>query len=395
MEDSQKIIAKVPHPNAGPRVLTTASEVATMEFARTILNVPVPRVLAWSATDQNPVQAEYIIMEEASGSQLHEVWQDLSLRRKSDIIREFVDVERKLLSVSLEKLGSLYFKNSSIAGCEPAIVTSGPQDVVSHIESNYCIGPITRREFWEKQRSDMQYHGPWASSAEYLKSVARREIEWINAHANPQEPSRTPWQYTSPQQKSPEAHTALLEKFSSCNFHTGNIYIDDQARISCIIDWQGAWAAPVFIGANPPLLLDYGVDMLMKLPENFKALDDATKDKLRYQDNCLFPFKECLIRVESEWGHFGTNEPCPYHFSAEEIRQHDEEAGSFNKSQEFWKELQGVLTDEGYASKESFSKAVTILRDLREVGLRDLKGEERRSFDKETRWVTDLDGDRI
>jgi hypothetical protein len=200
-----------------------------------------------------------------------------------------------------------------------------------------------------------------SSSAEYLKSVARREIEWINAHANPQEPNKTPWQYTSPQQKSPEAHTALLEKFLATisyiipkdpelasprlwhpDFHAGNIYIDGQARISCIIDWQGAWAAPVFIGANPPLLLDYGIDMLMKLPENFKALDDATKDKLRYQvsqsvlvhtyetstaeknplmykvmrhahgqtlkqleafvgstwDNCLFPFEECLIRVE-------------------------------------------------------------------------------------------------
>ena len=97
----------------------------------------------------------------------------------------------------------------------------------------------------------------------------------------------------------------------------------------------------------------------------------------------------------SEWGHFGTNEPCPYHFSAEEILQHDEEAGSFNKSQEFWKELQGVLTGEGYASKECFSKAVKILRDLREVGLGDLKGEERRSFDKETRRVADLDEHRI
>ncbi|KAH7110055.1 kinase-like domain-containing protein [Dendryphion nanum] len=454
MEDGQKVVAKVPHPNAGPRVLTTTSEVATMEFARTILNIPVPRVLAWSATDQNPVQAEYIIMEEARGSQLHEVWQDLSLRRKSDIIREFVDVERKLLSVSFEKLGSLYFKDSGIAGCEPAIVTTGPQDIVGHIESTYCIGPITRREFWEKQRSDMQYHGPWTSSAEYLKSVARREIDWINAHANPQELNNTPWQYMSPQQKSLEAHTALLEKFLATipyitpedpelasprlwhpDFHAGNIYIDDQARISCIIDWQGAWTAPVFIGANPPLLLDYGIEMLMKLPENFKALDDAKKDEFRYQvsqsvlihtyetstaeknplmykvmrhphgqtlkqleafvgsawDNCLFPFEECLIRVESEWDHFGTNEPCPYHFSAEEIRQHYDEAGSFNKSQEFWKELQGVLTDEGYASNESFSKAVKILRDLREVGLCDLKGEERRSFDKETRWVADLD----
>ncbi|CAN9468956.1 unnamed protein product [Alternaria alternata] len=103
IDDGQMIIAKVPHPNAGPPKLTTASEVATMEFARTILNIPVPRVLAWSATDQNPVQAEYIIMEEASGSQLHEVWQDLPLRKKSDIIREFVDIERRLLSISFDK----------------------------------------------------------------------------------------------------------------------------------------------------------------------------------------------------------------------------------------------------------------------------------------------------
>ncbi|RII14889.1 hypothetical protein CUC08_Gglean003811 [Alternaria sp. MG1] len=454
MDDGQKIIAKVPHPNAGPPKLTTASEVATMEFARTILNIPVPQVLAWRATDQNPVQAEYIIMEEASGSQLHEVWQDLPLRKKVDIIREFVDIERKLLSISFHKLGSLYFKDSGIAGCEPAVVTNGPQDVDSHVESTYGIGPITRREFWAKQRSDMQYHGPWTSSAEYLKSIARREIEWINAYADPQEPSKTPWQYTSPQQMSPGAHTALLEKFLATvsyitpkdpelasprlwhpDFHAGNVYVDDQARISCIIDWQGAWAGPMFISANPPLLLDYGIDMLTKLPENFKTLDDATKDKLRYQvsqsilihtyeettveknplmykvmrhphgqtlkqleafagstwDNCLFPFEECLVRAEREWGHFDTNEPCPYHFSSEKIRQHDEEVDSFNKSQELWKELQGVLTDEGYTSKESYSKAVNILKDLLEIGLGNLKGEERRDFDKETRWVADLD----
>ncbi|KAF1358902.1 kinase-like protein, partial [Lizonia empirigonia] len=357
MEDGQKVIAKIPHPNAGPQVLTIASEVATMEFAQTILDIPVPKVLAWSATDQNPVQAEYIIMEEAKGSQLHEVWQDLSLWTKCDIVREFVDVEKRLLSVSFEKLGSLYFQDSGIAGCEPAIVTNGPEDIIGHIESRYCIGPVTRREFWEKQHSDMHYHGPWISSTEYLDSVTRREIEWINAHANPQRATETPWHYTSPDQNSPKAHIALLQKFQSTiphivpkdpelvsprlwhpDFHSGNIYIDDQARISSIIDWQGAWTTPVFIGANPPLLLDYGV---------------------------------------------GTSEPCPYHFSAEEIQKHYEEAETFNKSQELWKGLQGILTDEGYASNESFSKAVEILKELREVGLANLMGEGRSNFDDE------------
>lgn len=102
-DDGQKVIAKIPHPNAGPPTLTTASEVATMEFARTILNLPVPKVLAWNSTDQNPVGAEYIIMEEAKGCQLHDVWKNLQLRAKCDIIQKIVDVERKLLSVSFNK----------------------------------------------------------------------------------------------------------------------------------------------------------------------------------------------------------------------------------------------------------------------------------------------------
>lgn len=53
----------------------------------------------------------------------------------------------------------------------------------------------------------------------------------------------------------------------------------------------------------------------------------------------------------------------------------------FNKSQEFWKGLQGVLTDEGYTSNETFSKAVEILQNLRKTGLGHLEGEERRNFD--------------
>lgn len=108
--------------------------------------------------------------------------------------------------------------------------------------------------------------------------------------------------YTSPNQRSPEAHITLLEKYLAAvpyittkdpelvsprlwhpDFHAGNIYIDEEARISGIIDWQSAWTAPAIIGANPPKLLDYGIEMLMEPPENVEALDDATREELRYR----------------------------------------------------------------------------------------------------------------
>jgi hypothetical protein len=362
MEDDQKVIAKIPHSNAGPPVLTTASEVASMEYARTVQGLPVPKVLAWSAMDQNPVDAEYLIMEEAQGSQLHEVWQDLPLRAKVDIIHEIVDIEKKLFSVSFDKIGSLYLKESDIPGCEPAGVTTGPQEARELIRSRFSIGPIARREFWKKERSKMhQYHGPWKTATDYLQSLARREIDWIKAYGDPKRAINYPFQFTSADQHSAEAHIACLRKFISAIphiipkdpelcpprfwhpfLHAGNIYVDEQCRISSIVDWQGAWIAPPFIGASPPKLLDYGVDMLMKLPDNFKELDEAIKEELRYQvsqsilidgyerstakqnplmnkvmrhphgqtlkqleafagrtwDDCLIIFKECLIRTQ-------------------------------------------------------------------------------------------------
>lgn len=91
-----------------------------------------------------------------------------------------------------------------------------------------------------------------------------------------------------------------------------------------------------------------------------------------------------------EWEHFGSNEPCPYHFSAEAIREHRAEAESFNENQRFWEGLREILTDEGYTSNETFSTAVEVLKNLRDAGLARLKSEERHEFARKTNWVLEL-----
>lgn len=101
----------------------TASEVATMDFvrilpscielhvtltrwqARSVLGIPTPKVYTWSADVNNPVGAEYIIMEEAPGIKLENIWDDLSLEQKIDIMKDLVFLEKKMLSVSLDRSG--------------------------------------------------------------------------------------------------------------------------------------------------------------------------------------------------------------------------------------------------------------------------------------------------
>jgi hypothetical protein len=64
-----------------------------------------------------------------------------------------------------------------------------------------------------------------------------------------------------------------------------------------------------------------------------------------------------------EWEHFDTNVPCPFEFSAEEVQKHHEQVGAFNQNREFWKRMDGILTDEGYTSNETFSQAMKILEE--------------------------------
>jgi hypothetical protein len=52
----------------------------------------------------NPVQAEYIVMEEAPGTSLADTWDDLGLKSKDKVIQDLIDIETKLLSVSFTQL---------------------------------------------------------------------------------------------------------------------------------------------------------------------------------------------------------------------------------------------------------------------------------------------------
>ncbi|GAT24392.1 phosphotransferase enzyme family protein [Aspergillus luchuensis] len=111
MDNGREVVAKVPNPNAGIPHLTTASEVATMDFvqltqldpgeARNVLETPVPRVYTWNSHAQShPVGAEFIIMEKAAGVPLSHVWETLKLPQKLQVLLAMISLQKKWLSVS-------------------------------------------------------------------------------------------------------------------------------------------------------------------------------------------------------------------------------------------------------------------------------------------------------
>lgn len=69
-KNGHELIARIPTPIAGPPHYMTASEVATIDSLRSVLKLPVPKVLAYSTSPDNPVGAEYILMERVDGESL-------------------------------------------------------------------------------------------------------------------------------------------------------------------------------------------------------------------------------------------------------------------------------------------------------------------------------------
>lgn len=52
---------------------------------------------------ENAVRSEYILMEEAAGIQLSEVWGEMEISSKLKIVDDIVSIERKFLSRSFTR----------------------------------------------------------------------------------------------------------------------------------------------------------------------------------------------------------------------------------------------------------------------------------------------------
>jgi hypothetical protein len=152
---NQRLIVKIPDPVVQAR-LVTASEVATLDFLRDELQLPVPRVFDWSDSSDNPIGCEYIVMEEAQGSALNTIWDDIDVSKKVVVVEEILAIQKRLITASnaFDGFGSLYFsKDTARLGISQSL------PVESTRAQRYCIGPLAHQKLTESSRFGLD-HGP-------------------------------------------------------------------------------------------------------------------------------------------------------------------------------------------------------------------------------------------
>ncbi|KDQ15832.1 hypothetical protein BOTBODRAFT_144879 [Botryobasidium botryosum FD-172 SS1] len=414
MKKLTDLIARLPTPHAGPAHLVTASEVATMEYARSRMGIPVRRVLAWSSdSTSTPVEAEYIIMEKAEGIELD----------------EWVKIEKKMMIHISGGYGSIYYC-SDIKG-----MPTSDLYVEGRREPEFAIGPSVALGFWDDEKLHMKLdRGPWPDPLAYMLAVANREKKWIKEYAIPH-PNPTVFD-PQPELQQHEAHISLLDRYTAVapylvpsdptltrpalwhrDIHFGNIFLSKDAlaegrvTISSVIDWQHTSIIPLYLQARVPRFIRYYRPTVLPtglqsvpLPDNFGALseeeqrvatidtEEANRHKLyeassaslnpEYYQTFSFELQQLivplirsshstwyggfiplrdLLRLVDNWDLLiKSGAPCPIQFSDAERERHKSEAQAWQDKEDVQEVFQARIGvhDDGWVSTEAYDAAL-------------------------------------
>lgn len=120
---------------------------------RNILGIPVPQIYGYSASTDNPVKAEYILMERSAGVELSKVWGNMSGEQRDEVLTALVSYEIALSSAGLPMYGSLYYTEDLSGSTSSQIL-----DSVNSVDKRkrFAVGPTTNRAFFDNRRDAVE-----------------------------------------------------------------------------------------------------------------------------------------------------------------------------------------------------------------------------------------------
>ncbi|EEP80177.1 predicted protein [Uncinocarpus reesii 1704] len=268
MDDGQEVVAKVPNPNAGIPHFTTASEVATMDFARKVLDTPAPRVHSWnSRAKSHPVGAEFIIMDKTEGVPLSQVWASMKLNQKLQVFLAMTRLQKQWLSVSFSHYGSLYYAGDVQSPAGSHYFKNG--EAVN--DSEFAIGPATGRDWIDGGRSALDIErGPLSASNRGTRDKGNSIFKdpqtncfvlWSKIYQPDKHKKRAAlaWYRDIIDALVPNDTAITNPCLWHDDLHDDNIFVDphNPEKIMGIIDWQSCHISPLFNHNPDPAFLSW------------------------------------------------------------------------------------------------------------------------------------------
>ncbi|KAJ5124973.1 uncharacterized protein N7515_008798 [Penicillium bovifimosum] len=367
MDDSSRVVARLPFTSAGPAKLATASEVATIQYLQRNTSIPIPKILDWCDDTANIVGSEYIIMEYAAGISLHQKWPYMAGDQKVRCIAAIYKKLREMVDLNFSAYGSIYLSTT-------------PLDSSSRLplDGDFCLGPHCGTRYWA--RGDPRYYhhtapnqGPWSTIGAYADGLVDAGLSRIPPKDS-QLPNRSIYQGSVQEHLTLlECGRAVLNKMSADtrvhgaavpvlfhpDLHKRNIFVshDDPSVITGIIDWQSTsiepafWYAdevPDFATGSPSSASAEGTDNSELCTKAYEACTRFLTPKLALprsmDEDGAVAFRDELIETAQDWEALGLHGSCPFALPTPgEMSLHRKEYIRFEAAQNLKRDLLSLL----------------------------------------------------
>ncbi|PBK63880.1 hypothetical protein ARMSODRAFT_893717 [Armillaria solidipes] len=294
-------IARIPCALVGNIHMSTASEVATMEYVRDVIGHPTPRVLAWSSTPEtrSAVGSDFILMERINGVALEKRWLNTFDEDIGAVIREILFLDLALHQRPFSQIGSLFFKEDVSPELQSRPLYLTEKDNEEPAAEKYRIGPVVDRQYWFNGPVEGD-RGPWPDMLSFIQATCRlalQKAEYQASSAVSSSPSPSSLLSRSKPSDLPELRRLLQQCISMAPYiipsergltapylihpdlSRSNVIVKPSgaANVVSYIDWQGAFAVPYLQSARlPPAMLYEG--KLITMPDDPFTLPELPPD---------------------------------------------------------------------------------------------------------------------
>lgn len=154
-----------------------------MDSVRTVLSLPVPKVLGWSSNaSETPVGSEYILTEYVEGAAFGEVSSKLSEQKVDACMRESMDIISRLSGTHFGRIGSIFYTEdvSEELRSIPLFADEGLANGRPGAE-RFRIGPSVSDLFWKGRRAQLSVdRGP----CEFIATDSSVKTSPLNVYIN-------------------------------------------------------------------------------------------------------------------------------------------------------------------------------------------------------------------
>ncbi|KAM0255109.1 hypothetical protein ACHAQJ_006113 [Trichoderma viride] len=197
----------------------TRGEITRLRFLGRATDVPVPEVIAFDDSASNEIGFEWVLMERMLGDLAYKRWQKMTIFQKVTLVQRMAELQAQISRHEFSRTGTLTVDSEE-----------GNQEE-NHF--GYDIAPLENAEDKEDDEGEED-----KDDINFALALARRLISLLPK--------------IFPSLQNPPERTVLWHENSSLS----NILVDEQGKITAVIDWKCVSAMPRWAATQTPKFLE-------------------------------------------------------------------------------------------------------------------------------------------